>query len=373
MKNILFFLLIISQFETFSQGHPPWEQPLKISRSTDGIFFSNTTIFQDSSGVPSAIQWKGDTIICVFQWFRQPINSATWDKVAVKFSYDAGLSWTSPKPINITGFPSNYQRPFDPTITKINNDSLRIYYSSSVGMPMPGADSIINTYSSLSTDGVNYTYEPGARFDHPTFKAIDPAVVYFNNDWHSSAPAGAPQDGAFHATGSDGINFATQSNYTSNAQHNWTGNFLIDDSTHLRFYGSGSLLWFNTSTDGFNWQGYTNTNVQGGDPSVVKTGNGAYFIIYVGQPYNTGLEKNPNEKLIHVYPNPFESNIYLEMEQAHEVNYVIYSLEGKKIISSEVFGDNYIELHNLSNGMYYLHLLNGDKKQIVKIVKQKNQ
>ncbi len=56
MKNILFFLLIISQRETFSQGHPPWEQPLKISRSTDGISFFNTTIFQDSSGVPSAIQ-----------------------------------------------------------------------------------------------------------------------------------------------------------------------------------------------------------------------------------------------------------------------------------------------------------------------------
>ncbi len=369
MKKILFFLLIISQRETFAQGHPPWEQPLKISRSTDGISFFNTTIFQDSSGVPSAIQWKGDTIICVFQWFRQPINSASWDKVAVKFSYDGGLSWTSPQPISISGFPSNNQRPFDPTITKINSDSLRIYYSSSIGMPMPGSDSIINTYSALSTDGVNYTFEPGARFDHPTLKAIDPAVVYFNNDWHYSAPAGAPQDGAFHATGNDGINFVTQSNYTSNVQHNWTGNFLIDDSTHLRFYGSGSLLWFNTSTDGFTWQGYTNTNVQGGDPTVVKTNSADYFMIFVGQPYTTGLEENSNDKLIHVYPNPFQDYIALDLNLPDEISYVIYSFEGKKIINGHVFRNEFIQLRNLANGIYFLQLTFGDTRQVIKIVK----
>ena len=46
----------------------PWENPLMIARSTDGVHFTGATVFQDSGGVPSAIQWRGDTLVCVFQW-----------------------------------------------------------------------------------------------------------------------------------------------------------------------------------------------------------------------------------------------------------------------------------------------------------------
>ncbi|MFN6062861.1 MAG: hypothetical protein ACK49K_06190, partial [Bacteroidota bacterium] len=44
----------------------PWNSPLKIATSTDGINFTSSNIFQDSSGVPHVIRWKGDTLICVF-------------------------------------------------------------------------------------------------------------------------------------------------------------------------------------------------------------------------------------------------------------------------------------------------------------------
>lgn len=287
MKTLLPIFIFFVTTACFSQNFP-YERPLKISSSNDGITFTNTAIFQDSSGVPSVIRWKGDTLACVFQWFRLPRNSPSWDRVAVKFSYNAGQTWTEPTPIVINGLPAKYQRPFDPTLAVINNDSLRIYFSSSNGMPIGGLDSLVNTYSAVSTDGITYTFEPNARFDVVSKPVIDPAVIYFNGMWHYEAPSGPPQDGAYHATSNDGLNFTYQGKYTSDNQHNWTGNYMLNTPSELRFYGSGATIWYNYSLDGTTWQGYTNTNLIGGDPSITRLSDGKYVAIYVGEPYNSG-------------------------------------------------------------------------------------
>jgi hypothetical protein len=276
----------------------PWNNALKIAVSADGVNFNSEAIFQDSAGVPSVIKWKSDTLACVFQWFRAPINSLTWDRVAVKFSYNNGLTWTEPVPIVVNGIPSNYQRPFDPTLTVLQNNKLRIYYSSSDGLPK-GLDTAINTYSAISDNGIDYTFESGARYDNNQTKVIDPAVIYFNNEWHYISPAGAPQDGAYHCTSSNGLDFTEKAKITSDNTHNWTGNYMLESSSELRFYGSGPNIWFNNSSDGFVWNNYTNTNVKGGDPSVVKLAENQYLMIFVGQPKNV---QNPPGKPILISP-----------------------------------------------------------------------
>ncbi|HCV43519.1 MAG TPA: hypothetical protein DGH68_08530 [Bacteroidetes bacterium] len=290
----------------FAQGGP-WNNPLKSASSVDGRIFTPPAMFQDSSGVPSAIRWKGDTLVCAFQWFRQPIGSPTWDRVAVKFSYDAGVHWTDPTPILISAFPFDFQRPFDPTPAALSGDSIRIYFSSSRGT-QPGQDSVINTYSAISADGIHYIFEPGARVDHPTRRVIDPAVIFFNGAWHYCSPVGAPPEGAYHYISPDGLTFSFQANYPSDNTHNWTGNYLFDGGSSLRFYGSGPQIWYNTSPDGFTWSGYVNTNVQGGDPTVVKISSANYLIIFVGQPYQTNVqvhEQLGTFALLQNYPNPF--------------------------------------------------------------------
>jgi hypothetical protein len=263
----------------------PWDNPLMIARSSDGVNFSNPVVFQDSSGVPSAIIWRGDTLACVFQWCHPPVGGPTWDRVAVKFSFDRGASWTYPQPIIVNSLPSSYQRPFDPTLARFSDDSVRVYFSSSDGMPPPGGDSIINTYSAASADGVNYYFEPGARVDYPTQRVIDPAVIYFNGAWHYASPKGAPQDGAFHYVSPDGVNFLQAPDIGSDPVHNWTGNFVVEDSAELRFYGSGPTTWYNYSADGGVWNGYVNTSIHGGDPTVVKLDSNDYLMVYTGQPY----------------------------------------------------------------------------------------
>ncbi len=263
----------------------PWNSPLKIAFSSDGTNFINDKIFQDSAGVPSVIKWNGDTLICAFQWFREPRNSPTWDRVAVKFSYNKGLDWTEPKPIIVKGLPQNYQRPFDPTLVVTDNGKLRIYYSSSNG-PVQGLDSSINTYSAISDDGINYTFEPNPRYDNPQQRVIDPAVIKYKDQWHYLSPKGAPQDGAFHCISNDGLLFSKQSDFSSDNNHNWTGNFMKENENELRFYGCGPTIWFNKSDDGFLWKSYINTNINGGDPSVVKIADNSYLMIYVGAPAN---------------------------------------------------------------------------------------
>lgn len=175
--------------ESAAQPNGPWNSPLLMAWSQDGRVFSTPTTFQDSSGVPSVIRWKGDTLVAAFQWFREPRTAPTWDRVAVKFSYDAGLTWTEPAPIVIDDLPANYQRPFDPTLAVVDG-RIRIYFSSSDGMPVGGLNEIVNTYSAISDDGISYTFEPGARFDHAARPVIDPAVIYFRNEWHYAAPTG---------------------------------------------------------------------------------------------------------------------------------------------------------------------------------------
>lgn len=379
LQNSVMALLSLYATTAIAQAGP-WNNPLMMARSADGRFFNSATIFQDSSGVPSAIRWKGDTLICALQWFRQPVGSPSWDRVAVKFSYDAGLHWTAPTPIVIAGFPSDYQRPFDPTLVAIAGDSIRVYFSSSRGRPQ-GLDSTVNTYSAVSADGIHYTFEPTPRVDHPTRRVIDPAVIFFNGTWHFAGPIGAPQEGAYHYTSTNGLLFSRQSNYPSDNSHNWTGNFLVDGDASLRFYGSGPQIWYNTSADGFAWSGYVNTNVQGGDPTVVKLSASNYLIIYVGKPYQTGVALQEHEipatfTLEQNYPNPFNPStvISFQLSVNRHVTLKVFDVNGREVatlVDGEMMAGNHIVTftpHDLAGGFYFYKITAGKFSRIRKAV-----
>ena len=367
-KLITLSILLFSCLNVFPQNNYPWNRPLKMAWSNNGITFDTPVIFQDSSGVPSLIKWKGDTLVCVFQWFRQPMNSITWDRVAVKFSYNAGITWTQPTPIIVKGIPNNYQRPFDPTLAVISNSSLRIYFSSSNGMPVGGLTSIVDTYSAISSDGINYNFEPDARVDDAIRPVIDPAVIYYKGLWHYAAPSGAPQDGAFHYTSNNGINFIQQAKFTSDNTHNWTGNIMLNIANELRFYGSGQKIWYNSSSDGFAWQGYINTTLIGGDPSVVKAGNTKYLAVYVGEPYSVGIKKNAiSEGQKQVYPNPFTHKINVIQDSGNEF-YELNNSMGHAIWTGKQIEQQ--DFSGLSTGLYFLKVKNKTSYQMIKLIKR---
>jgi hypothetical protein len=370
MSIVVFASLLIFPFPGRSQGSPPWERPLNISFSTDGITFGPSQIFQDSSGVPSAIKLSNGDLVCAFQWFREPQGSLTWDHVAVKFSYDDGITWTTPVPIEIPNLPVNYQRPFDPTLAYADSGMIRIYFSSSDGM-VQMLDSTVNTYSAISQDGIHYSFEPVARFDHPTNRVIDPAVLHFHGMWHYTCPIGAPQDGAYHAISQDGLNFTQVPDISSDMQHNWTGNLMQVDTGEMRFYGSGQFIWYKSTPNGGQWSGYVPTNVHGGDPTVVKIADSSYAIIYVGDPSTMNVEeKNAIHDLI-LFPNPAGDEIYLNTSLIEETKIEITDISGKCIASfysspaqQEIF------IGNLSPGIYFLKIEEKEKVQWLRFMKK---
>jgi hypothetical protein len=366
--NTLVLLILIFSVGGICQH--PWNNPLKIAWSPDGINFSGSSVFQDSAGVPSVIRWKGDTLIAAFQWFRMPNPSPSWDRVATKLSFDNGFTWTEPMPIHIAGLPANFQRPFDPTLAVFNTDSLRIYFSTSNGMPAGGLDSTIDTYSAKGGDGINFIFEPSPRVDEPFNPVIDPAVIHFKNGWHYLAPVGSPQQGAYHYVSPDGLNFSPVPTIPSDNTHNWTGNYMLESDSELRFYGSGPTIWYNSSPNGGVWNGYINTNVQGGDPSVLKVSENNYLIIYVGQPYSVGVPCLAKENSVVVYPNPASNHIKIVTDKKHfGTTCQVMNTAGKVLISKVInSGGMTLETGGLPSGQYIL-MIGGTVKKNFSILK----
>lgn len=340
----------------YSQVSFPWQRPLIICNSNDGINFSNFQTFQDSSGVPSLIRDTTGRLVAAFQWFPMPFQGAHWDSVALKYSYDNGVTWTSAQTLYINNYPAGFQRIFDPSLCLNADGSIRIYFSSS---PTGG---VVSTYSAWSADGINFTFEPGIRFTRTTQNTIDPTVIFYNGQYHYFAPKGAPQDGSLHATSPDGLNFTQQADIPSDVQHNWTGNVMID-SLAIKFYGTpsgGGNLWFKPSPDAFTWNPvYTNTNVQGGDPACIKTGLAQYLMIYTGPPYTTSLPEISQQNNLTIFPDP-SSDIIIVSGFTGNANVEIYDATSRKIYTQ--FAENgkaEINCSSFSNGIYTVRVGNG--------------
>lgn len=351
-------------------GNPPWNNALRMSWSTDGVNFGPSEVFQDSSGVPSLIRWKGDTLAAVFQWFRAPVGAPSWDRVAVKFSYDAGRHWTTPVPIVVEGLPSGYQRPFDPTLVALGGDSLRIYFSSSASAPS-GLNAEINTYSAISTDGVHYRFEPDTRVDVADNRVIDPAVVYFNNAWHYLAPVGSPQQGAYHYISANGLQFMPVPPIPSDNTHNWTGNYMVNSPNELRFYGSGANIWYNASPNGGIWNGFVTTNVRGGDPTVLRLTQDQYLMVYVGQPNTVGVTDDEASGRVLVYPNPVAAQLWIEAPAAPAgTDYTLFDLAGRPVLKGQLEGPlTAVSTSTLPQGLYFLQI-GTIRGKVYKVVKQ---
>ncbi|TAH40756.1 MAG: T9SS type A sorting domain-containing protein [Bacteroidetes bacterium] len=347
---LLLFLLSTS---TFSQSTGPWQRPLIQCISQDGINFTGCTLFQDSSGVPSMTMDSSGRLFSAFQWFPDPFQGPHWDSVAVKISLDSGQTWSLPQPIVLHNFPSNFQRPFDPTLVALPGGDIRIYFSSG-----PPGMNTIGTYSAIGTDGVHYTFEQGVRFSQVGRNCIDPAVTIFRDTFHYTSPKGAPQDGAFHAVSTDGLNFSQVADISSDAQHNWTGNMMVD-SLALKFYGSGGqYMWFSATGNGNVWSPYQHLNLSGGDPAIIKIPGRNHILIYTGPPVISGLSEVKQADNIIVYPNPVLNTLHVSgISISGAIKFSILDINGRLIQHGFLTENkNEIALMSKSAGLHLLIL-----------------
>lgn len=368
VKHVLSFALAnLMGAVAFGQFTGPWQRPLVICNSTDGLNYTNVRVFQDSSGVPSLAKDNSGRLIAVFQWFPAPLHGPHWDSVAIKYSYDEGDTWTYPQTTHIDSFPAGFQRIFDPSISINPDGTFRLYFSS--GTTGPGAT--VSTYSAHSPDGTHFTFDTGVRVTRAGTNTIDPTVIYFNGAYHYAAPKGAPGDGSLHAVSPDGLNFSMVPDIPSDPSHNWTGNFMVD-SLALKFYGTPaagiSKIWFKDSPNGGTWNpAYMNCTEEGGDPSCVKVRNGKYLMVYTGPPYPTPMAVIDEQESPILYPNPVSGLLNISLQTPGTLT--LYTIDGRLIAScNHSLKTQVIDCTGYPNGVYYLHVGNTDKHSVHKVI-----
>lgn len=260
------------------RGEGPWNHDLLILESADGLRFGQPRVFVERGGVPSVLRDKMGRLVVAFQWFPFERPEA-FDRVAVMLSSDEGKTWSKPQPVVIRELPGNFVRPCDPTLALLEDGRIRLYFTSD---PRDGKGA--GTYSAASSDGVNYTFEPGARFRVEGEMVLDCAVARLGQTWHYYAPVQGPRSRGYHAVSEDGLRFTRLPDVTMPGDRRWLG-CVVPTKEGLRFYGSGQDgIWSAVSRDGSTWQPEDGSRAMGGDPGVVETRGGRYLMIVTGGP-----------------------------------------------------------------------------------------
>lgn len=355
--------------------------------STNGTHFGPGHIFMDSADVPSlVVDTFNNQLIAVFQMFLGGSGSATYDKIGVAFSTDWGVSWSHPVPINLSGHPGSVTRTFDPTITVSQTGQYRLFFTYCPNTT--SLDSTCDTYSAISSDAINFTFETNPRFGVTHHQVIDPAVVLWNSAWHYTAPVGAPQDGAYYARSLGGLNFTLHDTTPSNIYRNWTGN-LMDNVSDMRFYGYNTSndpvnaykVWWSSSIDGITWVGQHFTNVKGKDPACVLLPNGHYLMVaprdtsVLGPPalppppsppalvQATGIE-TVQEAKPQLFPNPTNGSIGFSAPLTEVSSVALFSLVGAHVATIPTSSTIHtLELPQLAPGSYVLRVVDATHPQ----------
>lgn len=277
----------------------PWDNDVLVYRvGSDGQTERLATF--ERAGVPTAARMKDGSLIAAHQHF--PENLIDFDKVAVRFSSDEGKNWSSAKVIRLTGLPEGMHSPFDPTLVSLPDGQIRLYFTSVEGWRNDRHQPAI--YSAISSNGIDYAFEPGVRFGVKDRFVIDCAVVLHRGEFHLYAPdngAGGPPDmpgaargqtreppregAGYHAISKDGLTFTRQADVQIEGRRRWLGNAQSDVNL-ITFFGTGGPgIWIATSENGQDWElGPGLPGVPGADPGAVKLRDGGWLVIGTGPP-----------------------------------------------------------------------------------------
>jgi len=210
----------------------------------------------------------------------------------------------APSPITIPKPPPSPEPVPTPTLTPASDEIVRLYYygpSSFGGDPaaLPGTHCI---YSATSTDGINFTEDPGVRFPHDTkteFGITDPDVVRLNDgSWLMFTSLGASLMKAT-ATTSSGT-FTKDEAFIWNrggvpGSHNFDGTVR----TFVCFEGGIHMATYDQNNGTLNYAGVALEAPASGlvaDPSVIQVGS-QYLMVYK---YATSHTAFPSEHEIYL-------------------------------------------------------------------------
>lgn len=316
MRSLLRFLLAIASLASLvpraaAQAQPParklprtdhpgpWDHDILVYRLPRSGSPQKLATFP-RGGVATAARLADGRIAVAHQHFPEN-DPDNFDKVAIRFSRDEGRTWSALEVITLRGLPAGMRFPFDPTLVPLPDGRARLYFTSR-RLGRPDAD-IPAIYSAISSNAVDYTFEPGARFAVEGRAVIDCAVAWHRGQFHLFAPdngAGHPADSdrdrrdeperprsgaGYHAISQDGLAFQRAPDVAIAGRRHWLGAVKSDGET-LTFYGTGEGgVWTATSSDGQTWTlGEPLRGAPIADPAIVTLHDGAVLVVGTGPP-----------------------------------------------------------------------------------------
>lgn len=88
---------------------------------------------------------------------------------------------------------------------------------------------------------------------------------------------------------------------------------------------------------------------------------------------NPGIDDINAEVAFELYPNPCQSNLFVDLSEVENVTSVeVYNMLGKEVMEIEEFSGNELQLNtaDLTNGVYFVAVRSGNSVQTIKFVKE---
>jgi hypothetical protein len=281
----------------------PWDQDVLVFRVSAGGEVTKVAVFE-RAGVPTLARMTDGRLIAAHQHFPED-DEASFDKVAVRFSSDEGRQWSGPQTIRLSGLPERMRFPFDPTLVVLPDGRVRLFFTSLRANRFE--EDLPGIHSAISTNGVDYEYEPGIRFGIKGRPVIDCAVVLHQGVFHLYAPDNGPRrrpgegraEGrpgvGYHATSKDGLRFTRAEDVRIEGRRRWLGS-AQSDGKRIKFFGTGggpgtpgarppgSGVWVGSSRDGQTWELIEWPPIPGADPGAVRSSGGGWVVVATGPP-----------------------------------------------------------------------------------------
>jgi hypothetical protein len=293
MRKNLLLLLIACMIINTSIAQGPWLHKVYRASSPDGISWTTypAPLF-DTASVPGAVKNNSGTIF--LYWVYMP-NQSSVETLFVATSFD-GVNFSAPQPVNISG--SAITRRVDPNPVLLPNGDIRLYYIDFGTIPTQ------HMYSATSSDGINFTEDPGIRFTRNYI--TDPDIFMVNNSWVGFLSMPNLGFQMIRVTSNDGLSF------TEDTTFNWnnggiSSTFLFGTNVYRTYYCGPGGINSATSPDGYNLSIEPGARINTGcDPTVVQMGTGSYMMYYKKSDPQ-GIAELSNDDRLEISPNPFSS------------------------------------------------------------------
>ncbi|EKD56774.1 MAG: hypothetical protein ACD_58C00094G0003 [uncultured bacterium] len=225
----------------------------------------SSKILAEHASVPDVLYKDG----IIYIYFVDVSKDGVPEQTGLMTSSDQGQTWSNKQNIIINGIGDKVVA--DPAPYLMEDGRIRLYYFDISKTMIEGTEK--NTiYSAISSDGINFTQEEGARFAYPNI--FDPDVIKVGDTWRLYVGS---EEKVLSATSIDGLTFTYEGIAYSNGS---IPNVVYENNLYYLFTGGINI---STSSDGKTFTKTSNRFDPGkpaNDPGVAKISDGKYILVY---------------------------------------------------------------------------------------------